>query len=63
MLLCGMKMLECKRGQIYDVGFINPNTVQEVTVQKHPKDTEDFLLTFLMKQETKEEILFPYNFK
>jgi hypothetical protein len=58
-----MKMLQCKRGQIYDVGFIDPNTVHEFTVQKHPKDTEEYLLTFLMKQETKEEILFPYNFK
>ena len=58
-----MKMLECKRGQIYDVRFIDPNTIHEVMAQKHPKETEEYLLTFLMKQETKEEILFPYNFK
>ena len=58
-----MKILECKRGQIYDLGFIDPNTVHEVTVKKYAKDTEDYLLRFLTKQETKMEILFPYNFK
>ena len=58
-----MKILECKRGQIYDLGFIDPNTVHEVTVKEYAKDTEDYLLRFLIKQETKTEILFPYNFK
>ena len=57
-----MKILECKRGQIYDLGFIDPNTVHEVTVKEHAKDTEDYLLRFLKKQQTKTEILFPYNF-
>ena len=58
-----MKILECKRGQIYDLGFIDPNTVHEVTVREYAKDTEDYLLRFLKKQQTKKEILFPYNFK
>ena len=58
-----MKILKCKRGQIYDLGFIDPNTVHEVTVKEYAKDTEDYLLRFLIKQETKMEILFPYNFK
>jgi hypothetical protein len=57
-----MKMLECKRGRIYDVGFIDPNTVHEVTVQQYAKDTEENLLRFLEKQSFKKEILFPYNF-
>ena len=59
-----MKILECKKGQIYDLGFIDPNTVHEETVvPKYAKETEDNLLRFLIRQETKREILFPYNFK
>jgi hypothetical protein len=58
-----MKILECKRGQIYDIGFINPNTIHEVTVQMNAKDTEKILLRALIEQQNKREILFPYNFK
>ena len=58
-----MKMLECRRGGLYDIGFIDPNTVHEVTVRQYAKDTEDNLLMFLQKQANKEEIFFPYNFK
>ena len=59
-----MKILECKKGRIYDVGFIDPNTVHEKTVvSRYAKETEDNLVRFLVKQETKREILFPYNFK
>jgi hypothetical protein len=58
-----MKMLECRRGGLYDIGFIDPNTVHELTVNKFPKDTEENLLRFLQKQENKSEIFFPYNFE
>ena len=58
-----MKMLECKRGGLYDIGFIDPSTVHEVTVNRFPKDTEDNMLRFLQKQQHKEEIFFPYNFE
>ena len=56
-------MLECKKGGLYDIGFIDPNTVHEVTVRRYAKDTEDNILMFLLKQANKEEIFFPYNFK
>jgi len=62
-ILCRMKILECKRGQIYDLGFIDPNTIHEYTVQNFPKDTEIYLLRFLTKQQIRAEILFTYNFK
>ena len=58
-----MKMLECRRGGLYDIGFIDPNTVHELTVRDYPKDTEENLLRFLQKQENKSEIFFPYNFE
>jgi hypothetical protein len=53
-----MKMLECKRGGLYAIGFIDPNTVHEVTVREYANDTEDNLLRFLLKQANKEEIFF-----
>ena len=58
-----MKKLECKRGKLHELGFIDPNTVHEVTVLQYPKDTEDNMLLFLVKQANKEDIFFPYNFK
>ena len=61
-ILCRLKIREC-RGKIYDIGFINPNTVSEYTVQKSPDDTEKYLLNALLGQQNKREILFPYNFK
>jgi hypothetical protein len=58
-----MKMFECKKGKLHDIGFIDPNTVHEVTVWRYTKDIEDNILMFLLKQANKEEIFFPYNFK
>jgi len=58
-----MKILECKRERIYDIGFIDPYIVNFVTVRDHAKDTEANLLRFLIKQNSRTEILFPYNFK
>ena len=60
-----MKILECKKEpiQIYDIGFVSPNIVHEVTVQHNKKDVEDYLLRAFLKQQTKREILLPYNFE
>jgi hypothetical protein len=58
-----MKKLEYKRGKLLPLGFIDPNTVHEVTVRRYPKDTEDNIVMFLEKQADKEDIFFPYNFK
>ncbi|KAK1660581.1 hypothetical protein QYE76_048740 [Lolium multiflorum] len=59
---CLMKKLEYKRGKLLPLGFIDPNTVHEVTVRQYPKDTEDNIVMFLEKQADKEDIFFPYNF-
>jgi hypothetical protein len=58
-----MKILECKRKGIYDIGFIDPYIVNSYMVEKFPVDTEANLLRFLVEQNTNTEILFPYNFK
>ena len=58
-----MKILQCKRGQIYDIGFIDPYYIYEETLKKWPNRTENNLVTAFMFNETKKEILFPYNFE
>ena len=59
-----MKIRECRMGGIWDIGFIDPDKVNEVTVESplYVQDTEDRLLMFFKRQSTKKEILFPYNF-
>ena len=57
-----MKILKCKRGQIYDIGFVDPYYINEETLQRHYNDTEDNLVRALRFNETKREILFPYNY-
>ena len=58
-----MKMLEFKQEAIFDIGFIDPNIINGFVVEKYPIDTEAALLGFLTAQNTKSNILFPYNFK
>ena len=56
-------MVECKKRQIYDIGFISPNTVNEWSVKKKAEDTEENLLKPFLRHQNKGKILFPYNFK
>ena len=58
-----MKIRECRMGGIWDIGFIDPDKIYEVTVEQCAEATENVLLTFLKRQSTKKEIFFPYNFK
>ena len=58
-----MKILQCKRGQIYDIGFVDPDIVHEYTLKRNYIDTENNLVKALWFSETKREILFPYNYK
>ena len=58
-----MKILQCKRGQIYDIGFVDPYFVHERTLKDHYIDTENNLVKALRFHETKREILFPYNYE
>ena len=56
-----MKILECNKGQIYDLGFVDCNFVHEVTLKTKPKETEDNLFQALKHFSNRREILFPYN--
>ena len=60
-----MKILECRKDEITDIGFIDPDKVHEVTIENPfvNKDTPGTLLRFLKRQHDKKEILFPYKFK
>ena len=54
--------MECMKGGPFHIGFVDPNRVHEQVVKLKPEQTEDFLLTSLLRQQTKREILLPYNF-
>ena len=56
-------MVECKKQEIYDIGFINTNIIDEIQAKKHAEEAEANLLQSLIKNQNKDTILFPYNFK
>ncbi len=62
-ILCRLKIVECKKRQIYDIGFINTNLIDEWTVKHDAKGAEANLLKSLLKNQNKAKILFPYEFK
>ena len=53
-----MKIVECKKQEIYDIGFINTNIIDEFLVKKDIKEAEDNVLQSLIKIKTK----IPYSF-
>ena len=53
-----MKILECKRGQIYDIGFIDPYYNHHQSLATNPRETENNLVQGLRFSGTKREILF-----
>jgi hypothetical protein len=55
--------MQYKKRNDFQVGFIDPNRVNAATVQNKRKETEDILLEFLLTQEYRARILFPYNFR
>ena len=48
---------------MYDIGFINTNLIDEYSVKHNAKETEANLLKSLVKNQNKDKILFPYEFK
>ena len=58
-----MKIVECKKQKMYDIGCINTNIIDEFQVKKKAAEAEANLLQSLIKNQNKDLILFPYNFK
>ena len=62
-ILCRLKIVECKKAEIYGIGFINTNLIDEYIITFDTKETEADLLKSLIINQNKDKILFPYNFE
>ena len=62
-ILCILKIVECRKAEIYDIGFINTNLIDAYMVKLQAKDTEAKLLQSFVLNQNKAIILFPYEFK
>lgn len=58
-----MKIVECKKKNIFNIGFIDPDKVHSKTLGWNPADTAENILLFLTKQHYCEHILFPYCYE
>ena len=62
-MLCRLKIVELKKRQIGDIGFINTNLIDAYMVKSHAKDTEAKALQSFVLNQNKAIILFSYSFK
>ena len=62
-ILCRLKIVECRKAEMYDIGFINTNLIDEFQVKKNAEDAEANFLKSLIINQNKDKILFPYNFE
>ena len=62
-ILCRLKIVECRKAEMYDIGFTNTNLIDEFQVKKNAEEAEANLLKLLLQNQNKDKILFPYNFK
>ena len=62
-ILCRLKIAELKKRQIGDIGFINTNLMDEWNVKHDAKETEANLLASLLRNQNKDTILFPYEYR
>ena len=58
-----MKIVEWRKQEMYGIGFINTNIIDDMQVKKHAEEAEANLLQSLIKNQNKDTILFPYNGK
>ena len=60
-----MKMYETKKAGRYGIGFIDPNTINELTwtYDYCKQDVENNMLEFLKCLNSNKDILLPYNFR
>ncbi|XP_039771125.1 uncharacterized protein LOC120639184 isoform X2 [Panicum virgatum] len=57
-----MKVQECRKKGIYNIGFIDPHVVKEESVRKWPNRTKNIIFTAMDRQHACTFILLPYNF-
>ena len=58
-ILCRLKIVECRKAEMYDIGFINTNLIDKFEVEKNADDAEANLLKSLIVNQNKDKILFP----
>jgi hypothetical protein len=58
-----MKVKECRRKGYYHIGFMDPNIINENSVNKWPNRTENNVFKTFDRQHTCTFILLLYNFK
>ena len=58
-------MYEMKKSECYGIGFMDPNTINEDIwqISFYQAGVEESMLKFLMRLNTNEDILLPYNFQ
>ncbi|KAM0884309.1 hypothetical protein ACQ4PT_031083 [Festuca glaucescens] len=59
---CLLKIDECRRNKITNIGFVDPDKVHHGTVKDKTEDTGGNLLRFITEQHFCDSILFPYNY-
>ena len=62
-ILCRLKIVECRKAEMYDIGFINTNLIDKFEVEKNADDAKANFLKSLIVNQNKNKILFPYNFE
>ena len=58
-----LKMVECSRNKVDNVGFVDPDKIHVETVKHKREETGGNLLRFLGEQYFCDSILFPYNYE
>ena len=60
-----MKMLELKREENFECGFIDPDRLHEETIDNvlFNKETPEILVNYFKRHRDKKTIFWPYNFK
>ena len=60
-----MKMYEMKKVGPYDIGFIDPNTINQETwsYEWYKQEVDNNMLEFLKRLNTNQDILLSYNFQ
>ena len=62
-ILCRLKIVECRKPEIYDIGFINTNLIDEYMVKFDAKETKANFLKSLLINQNKDKVPFRDNFE
>jgi hypothetical protein len=58
-----MMMKYCEDHTILGMAYLDPTMITEALVMKKPKEMENYIVNFFMKDQNKRYIFLPYTFK